>query len=303
MNDTYTLDDFKIVKTVEGGNNEFITAIIKLNDGRIAVCSTAQTIKFYDPFNNFSLHFTIPVEMNNKDSKIDSMIQLQNDHIALSSKGSEKLEIYSVTQTKSKKEFTIIDKDTFNYLAPLSKNRFGSISKGKCKIWKGNLPYSETPIIELAHSDLEHKQILQLKDKEIMILFVNCNIQLWDLDEYKYIKEIKVNSIGSSIVQLDDETLITGPEIVNIKTESITEYNIQSFYVYKNIIKLRDNRALVFAKQLNFELVTHDREFLLVNPNKEYTYKPIRKTIKHLINIDKHTFITTKKNYFDVWKY
>ena len=267
-----------------------------LRDGRLASCSDDKSK------NTFNCEITI---LGHTDD-VFYFVEMK-DGFLISCSGSldKSIRIWSISGNSYKSEYIIENAHEYFIMKViiLSKNRFGSISKGKCKIWKGNLPYSETPIIELAHSDLEHKQILQLKDKEIMILFVNCNIQLWDLDEYKYIKEIKVNSIGSSIVQIDDETLITGPEIVNIKTESITEYNIQSFYVYKNIIKSRDNRALVFAKQLDFELGPHDREFLLVNPNKEYTYKPIGKTIKHLINIDKHTFITTKKNYFDVWKY
>ena len=65
MNDTYTLDDFKIVKTVEGGNNEFITAII--NEPRLLILD--EPFSGLDPF-NVELFKNEIIEMSKQGSKI-----------------------------------------------------------------------------------------------------------------------------------------------------------------------------------------------------------------------------------------
>lgn len=304
MNNEYTLDNFEVKKTILCEENEFITSMIKLHDKRIAVCSNAKTIKIFDPINNYNLDFSFSVEVNTK-SKKDWMIQLQNGHIVVSSNNSDKLEIYSLSQNKSKKEFTIIDKDAFSFLVPLSNNRFASISNGKCKVWKGDLPYNEAPITELKQGDLTDIRLFQIKDTEILAILVSESIQLWDLNEYKFLKSIKIHSDYSLfIVQIDDETILSGSSVVNIKTGQYYSFVNASFYSFKSAIKLRDDRILIFGKEHDIDHEGDVREFKLFNTKtKEFTYKEIKESIKYPIVIDEHTFITAKKNYIKVWKY
>ena len=47
MENQYTLNDLKITKTIKGEENESITSILKLNDGKIAVCCKNQKIKIF----------------------------------------------------------------------------------------------------------------------------------------------------------------------------------------------------------------------------------------------------------------
>ena len=303
MENQYTLNDLKITKTIKGEENESITSILKLKDGKIAVCCKNQKIKIYDPLNNNSLVLTIPVDIN-KDSKKSFMIQLENGHIGVCSEYSDKLEIFSYTQSTSKKEYTIIDENKFHIISPLTKNRFASISGGKCKIWKGDLPYQETPITVL-NSQVYFGDFFQLKDKEVLLLSDSFNVYFWDINENKLLKQIEANFRLSWVLQIDDELLVSPPKLINLKTEECSAFHDgNSMYGYFGQIKLRDNRALVCGKQIDVDHGNHRSEFHLLNPKtKETITRVIDVEIDNIINIDEHTFATTDKNSIHIWKY
>ena len=221
MENQYTLNDLKITKTIKGEENESITSILKLNDGKIAVCCKNQKIKIYDPLNNNSLVLTIPVDIN-KDSKKSFMIQLER---------------FNYTQSTSKKEYTIIDEDKFHIISPLTKNRFASISGGKCKIWKGDLPYQETPITVL-NSQVYFGDFFQLKDKEVLLLSDSLNVYFWDINENKLLKQIEANFRLSWVLQIDDELSVSPPKLINLKTEECSAFHDgNSMYGYFGQIK------------------------------------------------------------------
>lgn len=109
-------------------------------------------------------------------------------------------------------------------------------------------------LLNLKQGDLTDIRLFQIKDREILTILVSESIQLWALNEYKFLKSIKIHSDYSLfIVQIDDETILSGSSVVNIKTGQYYSFVIASFYSFKSAIKLRDDRILIFGKEHDIE--------------------------------------------------
>ena len=187
--------------------------MIKLTDGKILVNSKDKTLKIFDPINNYNCEFTLKLN----------------------------------TENEIKKELSLTLRKNYPSITSLTKNRFASIgtTDTKIQIWKGDAPYSETPIAEL-EGDYNSKVCLtQLKDKEILA-FGGCNIYLWELNDYKCIKVIKSFYAGAFFTQLTDDIFASNENVINIQTEEKTQYYKQWYVnIYNGM--LLSNGKMVFT--------------------------------------------------------
>ena len=297
------LENIKITQSIDAfENGNTIQGMIKLTDGKILVNSKDKTLKIFDPINNYNCEFTSKL---NTENEIVEIISLQNGHIVIAFK-TPLLEIYSLNQNEIKKELSLTLRKNYPSITSLTKNRFASIgtTDTKIQIWKGDAPYSETPIAEL-EGDYNSKVCLtQLKDKEILA-FGGCNIYLWDLNDYKCIKVIKSFYAGAFFTQLTDDIFASNENLINIQTEEKTQYYKQ-WYVNIYSGMLLSNGKMVFTSI--YSDPDHGGSDHSIGLFDLKTIIPAERTIEKFsysnpISIDEHTFITSKDNCIKIWKY
>ena len=121
------------VKTITG-HTAFVDSLLHLRDGRVASCSNDNTIRIYDPSNNY--HAQV---IKRHDKEILSICELDDGTIvSCSCSGTIIIGDYAI---KNAHEFEI------NKVIALPDNRIASCSiDNTIKIWKSNPPYSDTPI-------------------------------------------------------------------------------------------------------------------------------------------------------------
>ena len=136
----YTI--IKNIKTITG-HTVYVNSLLHLKDGRVASCSDDNTIRIYDPSNDY--HCVQVIERHSKG--IESICQLDDGTIVSG----------SYDQSIMIGDYTIKSAhDGWIYkVITLPNNRIASCSKDMTiKIWKSNPRYSDIPIKVLeGHSD------------------------------------------------------------------------------------------------------------------------------------------------------
>lgn len=300
------LEQIKITKCVKifDDENNRINAIAKLNDDRIILISKDHTVKIVDPLNNFNYDFTGKLE---NDNQIHEIISLSNGHIVVSF-SINLMEIYSFGKNELKKEFSTTATGNYTIMTALTKNRFASLGTEdkKIKIWKADVPYSDTLIVELAIEDKYNSKLCltQLKDKEVLV-YAGYDVYLWDLNDYKCIKVIKEFSPGSFFIQITEDIFASNGNIINIKTGEKEEYFRAWFTdVYSGL--LLSNGKMLFGT--TYENIDHgwtrDSMNLYDFKLKDYSGNTVEDNLYcRPLSIDNHTFVTLNKNNLNVWKY
>ena len=121
------------VKTITG-HTDSVNSLLHLKDGRVASCSHDNTIRIYDPSNDY--HCDQVIKRHNY--YIYSICQLDDGTIVSCSYQTIMIGDYTIKNAHD---------DWIYQVITLPNNRIASCSYDKTiKIWKSNPPYSDTPI-------------------------------------------------------------------------------------------------------------------------------------------------------------
>ena len=129
------IEDIKSIKTITDHTGCFVKSLLHLRDGKVASCSLDNTIRIYDPSNDYHCDQVI----KRHSESIRSICQLDDGTIV--SCAWDKLIIIG--------DYTIMSAhdDYILKVITLPNNRIASCSWDMTiKIWKSNPPYSDTPI-------------------------------------------------------------------------------------------------------------------------------------------------------------
>ena len=184
-------------------------------------------------------------------------------------------------------------------MCALTKNRFTTLGEGekKIKIWKGDVPYSETLIAETPENEEAYSSqfgLVQLKDKEILALAA-YGVYLFDLNNYNCIKVIKESCPEIFFIQLNEDLFATNGFLIDIKKGEVKKffrewYNGKLLFVttYTNI----DHGGSSSAMRL-----------LDIQTEKQACNSELNSYPFETILIDEHTFIAAKKYSIQIWNY
>ena len=285
--------NIKKVKTItEYG--EMILSLLRLKDGRVASCSNNNTIRIYDPSNDY--HCDQVIKRHSK--FIPSICQLDDGTIvSCSFDSSIIIGDYTINNAHD---------NTICKVITLPYNRIASCSEDyTIKIWKSNKPYSNTPIKVLeGHSD-NVNSLLYIKERDIMISGSNDKrLCLWNMSTYQCEKVIEeVECCFTKLYQIDKDRVIVGGTdsfcIVNIN-KCVIEKRIEDdslSYVYC-FLKLRDNNTILCGCSEGI-LCSYDIE----TEQYEQYIATVQKFTIVLLLIDKNTFLSCSEEKILVWKY
>ena len=174
------IEEVECIKTI----TEHIYSVfflLLLKDKRLTSCSYDNTIRIFDPSNDY--HCNQVIYYNSEG--ILSICELEDGTIV------------SCSQDKSRiiGDYTIHNAhdNGISKVIALPNNRIASCSwDNTIKIWKSNPPYCDTPLIVLKGHSHWVNSILYLKEKDIMISGSNDNaLRLWNMSTYQCITVIE----------------------------------------------------------------------------------------------------------------
>ena len=293
--------DIKSVKTIT--DKDYPISLLRLKDKRIAACSFKQTIKIYDPSNDF--HCDQVIQRHTDD--IYSICQLDDGTLVSGSvDGSIVIGNYTIPNANG----GIPEQHICSVIA-LPKNRIASCSGDTLiRIWKSNPPYSDSPIKVLEGHKTNVEALLCIRERNMMISgsWDDCDngkLRLWNLDTYQCVSVIKdVESwLTHALYQIDECRVISGGSetfsIVNID-KGIIEKTIRdkSLPFVNCFIKLRDNKTI---------LCGCDEGLFCYYDMETQKYIKEKKHDGHVVDIleiDNTTFISCAEDEtIKIWKY
>ena len=285
------------VKTITD-HTDYVYSLLHLKDGRVASCSNDNTIRIYDPSNDY--HCDQVIRRHSKG--ILSICQLDDGTIVSC----------SYDRTIMIGDYTIKSAhvDWIHKVITLPNNRIASCSADKTiKIWKSNPPYSDTPIKVLEGHSSYVNSLLYIKERDIMISgSFDGTLRLWNMSTYQCITVIKgiycCNT--NSLYQIDKDRVIVGGFdsfcIVNID-KCVIENRIKDKslgYVYC-FLKLRDNKTILCGCNKGifcFYDMNTEQYKITKNNHKSYAH------ITDLLLIDDNTFLSCSADKtIKVWRY
>ena len=291
------------VKTITG-HIFSIYSLLHLKDGRVASCARDNTIRIYDPSNDYHCDQVI----KRHSEGILSICQL-DDGTIVSCSDDRTIMIGDYTIKNAH------DNNWIHKVITLPNNRIASCSADKTiKIWKSNPPYSDTPIKVLREHSNSTTSLLYIKERDVMISgSFDYTLRLWNMSTYQCITVIEGvdRCFINSLYQIDKDRVIVGGDksfcIVNID-KCIIEKRIKDKslgYVYC-FLKLRDNKTILCGCNngiLCFEYMIfcfydmNTEQYKITNDNHQLA-------IIDLLLIDDNTFLSCSwDNTIKVWKY
>lgn len=199
------------------------------------------------------------------------------------------------------------------YMTPLSKNRFATNIKNIISIWKGDAPFQNEPLKEIDCGG-DVLRYIKLYEKETIAVLLAKELRLYSLEDYSLKETIPIDTKttkGCGLVQFDDDNLIIGGGVLNLKDK-----------IYKNIysdsdnekdhglvrgIRLRGNKVLMsdscYVSDSSRCECYYNYYLHVIDPTtNEYSTKMID-TVLYLQVIDEHTLIRTDKDKAYIYKY
>ena len=273
-------------------------SLLQLKDKRIASCSSYNTIRIYDPSNDYHCD----QELKRHKFTITSVCQLE-DGTLVSCAYDKSIVIGDYTIKNAHNDY-------IHKVITLPNNRIASCSNDKkIKIWKSNPPYSDTPIKVLKGHDRCVgcvKSLLYIKERDMMVSgSTDETLRLWNMSLYQcetVIKGVICESVNS-LYQIDKDRVIVGASyifyIVNID-KCVIEKKIKDDLGYVNcFLKLRDNKTI---------LCGCNRGLLCFYDINTKEYKRTRTNldkIEDLLMIDDSTFLSSSRGIgcIKVWNY
>ena len=277
-------------------HTKIVNSLLLLKDGRVASCTHDNTIRIYDPSNDYNCIQVIKRHNN----RINSICQL-DDGTIVSGSLDKSIMIGDYTINNAHKYYIY-------KVITLPNNRIASCSWDQTiKIWKSDPPYSDTPIRVLTDSIVI--SILYIKERDIILSadFFSM-LRLWNMTTYQcetVIKGVYCYSTNS-LYQIDKDRVIVGGNkslyIVNVNIDKcVVEKTIKDASIGKIFcfLKLRDDQTILCGSDYG--------TFCFYDINKEQ-YKMTKNNhydgINELLLIDDNTFLSCSEDKtITLWKY
>ena len=203
------MEELRAIKTIHA-HTSMVCSLLLLNDKRVASCSGDQTIRIFNPSNDY--HCDQVLKRHNND--IRSICQLDNGTIVSSSYQSIMIGDFLI---KNAHDYWIWG------VVALPNNRIASCSNDMViKIWQGN---SDTPIKVLAGHTSTVYSLMYIKGKNIMVSGSNDRtLRLCEVQTYQCVSVSVIVGINcflpNSLYRIDKDRVIVGGNntfcIVNI---------------------------------------------------------------------------------------
>ena len=289
------IEDIKSIKTITD-HTHYVNSLLHLKDGRVASCSYDNTIRIYDPSNDYHCDQVI----KRHSEGITSICQL-DDGTIVSCSYDKSIMIGDYTIKNAHDDWIL-------KVITLPNNRIASCSADKTiKIWKSNPPYSDTPIKVLKGHSYNVNSLLYIKERDVMISGSNDKtLRLWNMSTYQCDKVIEGVRccFTNSLYQIDKDRVIVGGvnsfSIVNID-KCIIEKRIEdeSIEYVRCFLKLRDNKTILCGCQYGiFCFYDMNTEQYKITKNNHIGY------ITDLLFKDDNTFLSCSwDKTIKVWKY
>ena len=288
------IEDIKSIKTITDHTNQ-VNFLLHRKDGRVASCSHDNTIRIYDPSNDY--HCDQVIERHSE--CITSICQLDDGTIvSCSDDKSIMIGDYTIKNAHD---------DSIRKVITLPNNRIASCSKDMTiKIWKSNPPYSDTPIKVLTRHWDYAPSLLYIKERDIMISGAfDVTLRLWNMSTYQCDKVIEIKCCNTnSLYQIDKDRVIVGGvnsfSIVNIDKCIIEKrINVKSLGFVHCFLKLRDNKTILCGCKYGifcfYDMKTEQYKITKNNHNDAIT---------DLLLIDDNTFLSCSTDTtIKVWRY
>ena len=290
--ESVNIEDIKTITDHTGS----VISLRHLNDGRVASCSDDNTIRIYDPSNDYHCDQVI----KRHSESITSICQLDDGTIVSC----------SIDRTIMIGDYTIKNAhdDYILKVITLPNNRIASCSFDySIKIWKSNPPYSDTPIKVLKGHSYYVNSLLYIKESDVMISgSFDYTLRLWNMSTYQCITVIEgvLCCSFNSLYQIDKDRVIVGGKIsfsiVNID-KCVIENRIddESLGFVGCFLKFRDNKTILCGCENGI--------FCFYDMNTKQ-YKITKNNHNHhiggLLLIDDNTFLSCSwDTTIKVWRY
>ena len=231
------------------GITDSIQTIIKLNDGKYAVCGYDESITIFN--RNFDKILSIPVG-----ASVNSICQLENGQILSCSE--KDIKFWTVSDSTYVCDHTLETDHLrlINHVVPITKDRIVSVSyDGLAKVWENKAPYG--CIATLAKHEYSVYAGIQIKGEERLITGGEDDmICIWDLEKYQLQTIIRnVECKGrNALLQINQDQIIIGGrneiKIVDISSyQIIKEVKNQSFDSVYGLMAVNDH-LFIFGTNL-----------------------------------------------------
>lgn len=227
-------------------HNDSINKMIQLKDERIATCSNDKTIKIFNPYNDYQCELTFK---EHKD-KVLSLCQLTNGNI-VSCSADNQMKIWSINWKDYTCLYSIsnaISKEMLSFL-DVSDNRMIACYRKYIDVWKGELPFTDTPIKKIDY--FKNSAILSVmyyrETDKLIIGDTKDQLTIWSIDSAQCTSILTDIEGNNEIYQIDKEHIIYSNyselNYVNVAKGKIEERKKcdNSFYCYlrcKNTLNL-----------------------------------------------------------------
>ena len=298
----WSFDNYSIIST---SANELktiktkskITNLLLLEDKRLAVCFNKE-LKIYNINNDYHCDATIEGEFK-------TICQLDDGNIATYYR---KIEIWDI-RTYQRIFSTYCDNlgDNGN-MVTISNNRI-ALSTGTQQIKENfgveNPPYIIkicTPYHDIPNEVIQVKNkinsMLYMKNKNWLVLFLQKEIEIFEMSKYSNVKTINRLYIENSEMKdvhylLDENRIIIGGthcSILNVNNKGIEPMNVDNINYYSSFIKLKLNKILFGFH--NGELRMID----LTNKKMKIMKTQQNEDIENILKINNTMFCTTSAN-------
>ena len=289
------IEEVKCIKTITDHIN-IVYFLLPLKGKRIASCSNDNTIRIFNPSNDYKCDQVI----RRHSEGINSICELDDGTIvSCSSDNSIMIGDYTIKNAHD---------DCIKKVIALPNNRIASCSyDATIKIWNCNPPYSNTPIKVLEGHRGWVYSLLYIRKRDIMISGSgDYTLLLWNMSTYQC--DTVINGVyccyTNSLYQIDKDRVIVGTyrnfKIVNID-KCVIEKTIrdEAFGDVQCFLKLKDNQTILCG--------CDDGLFCFYDMNTgqyQTTENNHNKDITDLLLIDDNTFLSCSwDSTIKVWKY
>ena len=293
------IEDIKCIKTITDHTDK-VYSLLLLKNKRIASCSLDNTIRIYDPSNDYHC-----AQMLKRHIRGITLICTLDDGTIVSCSNDKSIMIGNYPIKNAHDE--VISK-----VISLPNNRIASCSDSHdntIKIWKSDPPYTDTPIKILEGHNHFVWSLLYIKERDIMISgsYYISLLLLWNMSAYQCETVIKGVECAwsNSLYQIDKDRVIVGAW----NTFSIV--NMDKCIIEKTVIEKSLGNVLCFLKlrdKNNILCGCSNRTFCLYDMNTGQYKTSKDNQIDYIINdfvlIDDNTFLSSSNNKtIKVWKY
>lgn len=280
---------YNAIKTIVNASTP-ISAILLMNDGRIAYTADNNLINVVDIRNNFICDFSIPLS-----ESVTYISQLDDEHIVVSLQDFS-IKIFSFSKNNFKLEHSI-DKAHSKWILKvigLTQNRIASCSDDHTiKIWRGIFPYDLiATLVGHFHSP---QAIIQIKNKELLMSgSFDATLRLWSLISYQCltIRSYVICTSNNSLIQINENHIAIGSfgccliiEIDSLRLIELIKISDKAKGIHA--VNVIDDNCILFS--FDYEMYLYDMKNKTYSKYKEDLHQ---KDINTIVKINDNTIMT-----------